>query len=84
MKALGLKELSQPSKYFLEALAEAYGKANGWDIRRQILSIKAALATYKAISVFMPGLSRYHYTIADLAVWAWRFHDIPTISESKS
>ena len=58
-KALGLEELSQPSKDYLEALAEAYGNANGWDTRRQILSIMAGLASYKAISVFIPGLSRY-------------------------
>ena len=65
-KALGLEELSQSSKDYLEALAEAYGNANGWDTRRQILSIMAGLASYKAISVFIPGLSRYHYTIANL------------------
>jgi len=65
-KALGLEDLSQPSKDYLEALAEAYGNANGWDTRRQILSIMAGLASYKAISVFIPGLSRYHYTIANL------------------
>jgi len=44
-KALGLEDLSQPSKDYLEALAEAYGKANGWDTRRQILSIMAGLAS---------------------------------------
>ena len=65
-KALGLEELSQPSKDYLEALAEAYGNANGWDTRRQILSIMAGLASYKAILVFIPGLSRYHYTMANL------------------
>lgn len=65
-KALGLEELSQPSKDYLDALAEAYSNANGWDTRRQILSIMAGLASYKAISVFIPGLSRYHYTIANL------------------
>lgn len=65
-KALGLEELSQTSKDYLEALAEAYGNANGWDTRRQILSIMAGIASYKAISVFIPGLSRYHFTIANL------------------
>ena len=65
-KALGLEELSRPLKDYLEALAEAYGNANGWDTRRQILSIMAGLASYKAILVFIPGLSRYHYTIANL------------------
>ena len=65
-KALGTEELSQPSKDYLEALAEAYGNANGWDTRRQIFSIMAGLASYKAIVVFISCLSRYHYTIADL------------------
>ena len=65
-KALGIEELSQTSKDYLEALAEAYGNANGWDTRRQILSIMAGIASYKAISVFIPGLSRYHFTIANL------------------
>ena len=71
-KALGLEGLSQPSKDYLEALAEAYGNANGWDTRRQILSIMAGLVNYKAIylstiiSEFIPGLSRYHYTITNL------------------
>ena len=65
-KALGPEELSQPSKDYPEALAEAYGNANGWDTRRQILSIMAGLASYKAIVVFISGWSRYHYTIANL------------------
>ena len=30
------------------------------------MSIMAGLASYKAISVLIPGLSRYHYTIANL------------------
>ena len=78
-KALGLEELSQPLKDYLEA--------NGWDTRRQILSIMAGLASYKAISVFIPGLSRYHYTIANLHRLQFgrgTVHYIPTISESKS
>ena len=86
-KALGLEELSQPLKDYLEALAEAYGNANGWDTRRQILSIMAGLASYKAISVFIPGLSRYHYTIVNLHRLQFgrgTVHYIPTISESKS
>ena len=65
-KAIGLEELSPTSKDYLEALAEAYGNANGWETRRQILSIMTDLASYKDISVFIPGLSRYHYTTANL------------------
>ena len=63
-KALGVEELAHTSKDYLEALLEAYGNGNSWDARRQILSVMTGLANQKAISVFIPGLSRYHYTIA--------------------
>ena len=79
-KAIGLEELSPTSKDYLEA--------NGWDTRRQILSIMTDLASYKDISVFirtrLVEISLYHSQPSSPAVWAWRFHDIPTISESKS
>ena len=79
-KAIGLEELSPTSKDHLEA--------NGWDTRRQILSIMTDLASYKDISVFirtrLVEISLYHSQPSSPAVWAWRFHDIPTISESKS
>ena len=65
-KALGLEELSQLSKDYLETLAEAYGNANGWDTRRQILSIMAGLASFKAITVLIPSLLRHRYAIANL------------------
>ena len=66
-KALDLDELPQTSKDYIQALAEAYDKAHGWETRRQILSIMSGVANYyKAISSFLPGLTRYRYTLANL------------------
>lgn len=65
-KALGLDELSETSKGYLQALAEAYGKAHGWEARRQILSIMSAVASYSDIVRFIPGLTRYRFTISNL------------------
>ena len=65
-KALQLDELPQTSKDYLQALAEAYDKALGWETRRHILSIMSGVASYKAISSFIPGLTRYRYTLANL------------------
>ena len=65
-KALKLDELSQTSKNYLQALAEAYGKAQGWETRRQILSIMSGVASFNDISRFIPGLTRYRYSLANL------------------
>ena len=65
-KALDLDELTQTSKDYLQALAEAYDRANGSDTKRQILSIMSGVASYKAIARFIPGLTRYRYTFANL------------------
>ncbi len=65
-KALDLDDLPQSSKGYLQALAEAYDNADGWETRRQILSIMSGVASFKAISSFISGLSRYRFTIANL------------------
>ena len=65
-KALVLDELSQTSKDYLQALAEAYDNAHGWETRRQILSIMSGVASYNDIARFIPGLTRYRFTIANL------------------
>lgn len=59
-KALGLKE---PSKY-LQALAEVYENATGWDARRQILSVIVDLAPLKEIQRYIPGLTSYRFEMA--------------------
>lgn len=65
-KALELDELPQTSKNYLQALAEAYDKAQGWETRRQILSIMSGAASYNNILRFIPGVTRYRYTLANL------------------
>lgn len=64
---LGVGEISHPSEVaYLEVLAEAYKKASSWDTRRQVLSIMAGVASFKAISEFIPGLTQYRFTVAKL------------------
>lgn len=65
-EALGLDELSETSKGYLQALAETYGKAHGWETRRQILSIMCGVASYSDIARFISGLTRYRFTISNL------------------
>ena len=55
-----------PETAYLEALAEAYRNANSWDTRRQVLSTMAGVASFTAISEFIPGLTQYRYTMANL------------------
>ena len=65
-KALELDDLPQTAKDYLRALTEAYNQAHGWDTRRQILSIMSGVASFKAVSGFIPGLTRYRFTLANL------------------
>ena len=65
-KALELDELPKMAKDYLQALTEAYNHAHSWDTRRQILSIMSGVASFKAISGFIPGLTRYRFTLANL------------------
>lgn len=57
--------ISPASSSYLEALAESYNNATGWDTRRQILSIMTGVASFKEISLHIPGLTHYRYTIAN-------------------
>ena len=65
-KALELDELTKMAKDYLQALTEAYNHAQSWDTRRQILSIMSGVASFKDISDFIPGLTRYRFTLANL------------------
>ena len=51
---------------YLEALAEAYKNSKAWDTRRQVLSVTAGIASYIASATFIPGLTPYRYTMANL------------------
>lgn len=64
---LNIDSSSLPSeRAYLEALAESYKIASSWDTRKQILSIIAGVASYKAACEFIPGLTSYRYTVASL------------------
>ena len=66
-KRLGLESPSLPSETaYLEALAETYKNATSWDTRRQVLSVMTGVASHKAICEFIPGLTSYRYTVANL------------------
>jgi len=58
--------IPQSEKAYLEALAEAYNNATSWENRRQVLSIMTGIAIYKVICKFIPGLTKYRYTMANL------------------
>ena len=80
---LGLHQASLPSeRAYLEALAEAYSNATSWDTRRQVLSVMSGVASFRAMSEFIPGLTQYRYTTANLhRVQYGRHAPVPT-SES--
>lgn len=64
---LGAHQPFLPSeKAYLQALAEAYANSSSWDTRRQVLSIMAGVASFSAISEFIPGLTQYRHTMANL------------------
>lgn len=65
-KALELDDLPKMAKDYLKGLTEAYNQAHGWDTRRQILSIMSSVTSFKAVSGFIPGLTRYLFTLANL------------------
>jgi hypothetical protein len=48
----------------MEGIAEAYGNADHWTTRREILSIVASNISYKLLQSFIPGLTEYRFTAA--------------------
>lgn len=65
-QALGVDELPRSEQVYLEALAEAYNNAVSWDTRRQVLSVMAGVGSFSHISRYIPGLTRYRFTVANL------------------
>ena len=51
---------------YLEALAESYKNATSWDTRRQVLSIMTGVARFQEVLQYIPGLTQYPYTSANL------------------
>ena len=62
----GLQPLSFPEQKYLEALAEAYSNASSWETHRQVLSIMSGIAKYSTLSEYIPGLTQYRYSMANL------------------
>ena len=65
-EALGVDKLSPSEESYLQALVEAYHNASSLDTRRQVLSIMTGVASFKDISQYIPGLTRYRFTMAKL------------------
>ena len=64
---LGVEGILLPTKrVYLEAIAETYKNASSWDTRRQIVSIMTGTASLAAIREFIPSLTQFRYTVANL------------------
>ena len=64
---LGAHQPFLPSeRAYLQAMAEPYSNSSSWDTRRQVLSVMAGVASFGTISEFIPGLTQYRYTMANL------------------
>lgn len=55
-KALKIDQYFSDTKY-LNALADSYDHATGWDTRRQVLSVMADLVPYHIIQLHLPGMN---------------------------
>ena len=55
------KASSGSNEKYIKALAETYDNASSRNIKRQVLSIIADLATYEEIRKFLPGLTKYMF-----------------------
>ena len=65
-KALGIDTISHSDKIYMKALAEAYHNASSWDTHRQVLSIMAGVGSFNDISRYIPGLTKYRYSMTNL------------------
>ena len=63
-KVLEIDELDDTEKIYLQALAETYEHATGWDTRRQILSIMADLVPFSTLQKYLPGITKHRVKTA--------------------
>ena len=64
---LGVDGILHPSQLmYLEAIAETYKSASSWDTRREIISVMTGTASLASMREYIPGLSQYRYTEANL------------------
>jgi hypothetical protein len=57
---------STTNSYLETLLADSYKNASSWDTRRQVLSIMTGVANFQEILEYIPGLTQYRYTSANL------------------
>ena len=70
---------------YLEALAETYQHATGWDTSRQVLAIMADLVPVCEIKKFIPGLTDYRVKEARLHILKYGHGaPFPLIKKSKN
>jgi L-rhamnose mutarotase len=65
-RLFGISEVTIADQRYLNVLAESYKNASSWETRKQILSTMTDLASYSVISSFIPGITKYRYTAANL------------------
>ena len=58
------KDLDSTEELDLQAQAETYEHATGWDTRRQILSTMADLLPFSRLQKFIPGITYYQVQTA--------------------
>ncbi|CAB3995040.1 Hypothetical predicted protein [Paramuricea clavata] len=59
-----IDELDDREKIYLQALAETYEHATGWDTRRQNLSIMADLVPFSTLQKYLPGITKHRVKTA--------------------
>lgn len=57
-------DLGSTDSVLMEALASCYNNASSKSTKRQILSYMADKLTFKQIQKYIPGLTRYYFTVA--------------------
>ena len=63
-KVLEIDETNDTEKIYLQALADTYEHATGWDTCRQILSIMADLVSFTTLQKYLPGITKYRVKTA--------------------
>lgn len=56
-----MEQTNEADSILQEALIESYGKADTWQLKRQMFSILVKTMHYKSIIEKIPGLTEYRY-----------------------
>ena len=63
-KELGCEQPSPAEEKYLQALAETYRNAVGWDTRRQVLSVMSDLVPLNRLKKYLPEINEYLLKVA--------------------